>query len=329
NSYKGVFGSTRGRTATSSLFHSQLTATSGISRLMWGLGAYNDRTLGTVSLALAEQYGFPKLIQDIAVDAPDELWNRERHAPPSTGVVVNKVTYRTPDYMLASAQDYHPGEPGGGEHIWQATLGRAAIVFVNHPASASLEDAQAPNFWRGNRVLPRVAQWKDVLIAVHRLPEDDWLGFTHAYFPLHAFDAWELREGWAFAQKGEGYLALTASQDLALVTDGPHTRRELRAPGPYTVWLCQMGRATLDGTFAEFQEKILAVDVAFDDLSVKLTTLRDETLAFGWEDDLLRNGEPEPITGFRHYESAYGYAELPAKELIINLAGQAMRLDLS
>lgn len=329
NSYNGVFGSTRGRTATGSLFHSQLTATSGLSRLMWGLGAYNDHTIGTVSLALAEEYGFPRLIQDIAVGAPDELWSRERHAPPSTGVAVNKVTYRTPDYMLASAQDYRPGEAGGAEHIWQATLGRAAIVFANHPASASLDDAQVPNFWRGNHVLPRVAQWKDVLIAVHKLPEDDWMGFTHAYFPLHAFDAWELREGWAFAQKGKGYLALTASQDLALVTDGPHTRRELRAPGPHTVWLCHMGRAALDGTFAEFQEKILGLDVAFDDLSVELTTLRDESLAFGWEGDLLRNGEPEPITGFRHYESAYGYAELPAEELIITLAGQAMRLDLS
>ena len=50
-----------------------------------------------------------------------------------------------------------------------------------------------------NVILPRVAQWKDVLIAAYQLLKDDWMGFTHAYFPIHAFDEHVLRQGWAFA----------------------------------------------------------------------------------------------------------------------------------
>ena len=39
------------------------------------------------------------------------------------------MTYKTPDYMLCSAQDWLPGELGYQQHIWQATLGPDAVVF--------------------------------------------------------------------------------------------------------------------------------------------------------------------------------------------------------
>jgi hypothetical protein len=258
--------------------------------------------------------------------------------------------YRTPDYMLGSVQDYHPGAPGGSEHVWQATLGPAARVFVNHPASASLGAARRPNFWRGNGSLPRVAQWQDALMAIYNLPEDDWMGFTHAYFPAYAFDASMIRDdagglSWAFAQKGAGYVALTALVDpaprataaglqrLTLSETGLHTGRELRVYGRRVAWLCQMGREAQDGTFAEFQEAVLGLAPAFEDLSVRMPTLRGDTLTFGWSGPLLRNGEPEPDrveggAGFRHFESMYGIAELPAEELVIVYGEQALRLHL-
>jgi hypothetical protein len=306
-----------------------LAATSGVSRLMWGMGAFNHHLRAAVSMACADSYAFPRLIQAIATDQPAAMWHRERHALGSAADAVDKVTYKTPDFMLSSAQDYRPGEPGDQEHLWQATLGPAAVVFVNHPASASERMARRPNNWRGNGVLPRIAQWQDALIAVHKLPADDRMGYTHAYFPLHAFDAYEIRGGWAFAQKDDGYLALTASQGLELVETGQHARYELRSPGAHNVWLCQMGRAAQDGTFAEFQEKVLGVDVTFEDLAVRWETLRGETLSFGWEGPLERDGEEEPITGFDHYQGPYGVAEMPAEEMIVMYRGQAMRLRLA
>jgi len=336
NSFKGVFGSTRGLTETGQIFHGMLEATSGICRLMWGMGAFNSQTIGYVSLACAEEYGFPQLIQAIATDLPEGLWSRERHAPGLAGGeaefrvdVVDKVTYRTPDYMLSSVQDYRPGEAGSREHVWRATLGPAATVFTNHPACSSFDVARRPNFWRGNAILPRVAQWQDSLIAIYALPEDDWMGFTHAYFPAYAFDAYALRDGWAFAQKDAGYIALTAARGFALLETGMHAGLELRSYGRRNIWLCQMGRVTQDGTFSQFQEAVLRQAPAFEDLSVRYTTLRGETLSFGWEGPLLRNGEVEPITGSRHYDSPYGVADLPAEEIVIMVGERALRLRLS
>jgi hypothetical protein len=342
NSYKGTFGSTHGRTYTPHIKGARQEATSGISRLMWGMGAFNNHILATVSLACMENYEFPLILGSIAADLPNEMWNRERHAGQleewcdlATGEwKVSKVTYKTPDYMLCSAQDYHPGESGYQQHIWQATLGPDAVVFVSHPPCLSEEGSHRPNAWHGNVVLPRVAQWKDVLIAVHRLPDDDWLNLTHAYFPAWAFDEHVLREDandhvWAFARKGQGYLALTAARGLEWMTRGDNAYRELRSYGQHNVWLCHMGRAALDGDFSTFQDKMLGLDVNFAELDVRCPTLRGETLSFGWEGPLMRNDQVEPIKGFKHYDNPYCVTDLPASRLEVHYGEQTMRLDFS
>jgi len=333
NSFKGCLASAHAVAEVPELLHGMLNATSGIGRLMWGMGTFNSQTMGYVSLACADDYGFPLIIQDVAKALPDGLWSSERHAPGlvvsptvSEAEAVNTVMYRTPDTMLSSVQDYRPGTPGDREHVWQATLGSAAVVFTNHPACSSVDPARRPNYWRGNGVLPRVAQWQDVLIAVYALPDDDWLGLTHAYFPTYTFDAYAIRDGWAFAQKDNGYLALTAARGIALLETGMHARHEVRSYGQHNVWLCQMGRAAQDGTFLDFQAAVLGQPLTFDELSVRYTSLRGDALAFDWQGDLLRNGTVEPVGGSRHFDSPYGIAELPAEEMVIAVDGRALRL---
>jgi hypothetical protein len=247
------------------------------------------------------------------------------------GEEVNKVTYKTPDYMLASAQDFHPGEKGYQQHIWQATFGPDAVVFVNHPSCVSENGAHRPNFWSGNYVLPRVAQWKDVLIALHQLPEEDWLGFTHAYFPVYAFDEYAIRGDWAFARKGEGYLALGAWKGLSLIKRGPGAYRELRSYGQQNVWICQMGRAAIDGDFDAFQNAVLRreLDVETGDsaVAVRFASLRGERLEFSWDGPFLRDGEQVALSEFKHYENPYCVAELPAKSMDIQFGEYLMRLQ--
>jgi hypothetical protein len=341
NSFNGVFGSTHGRSYTSLILSGRDERTSGISRLLWGQGALNDRITGSVALACAQSYELPGLIEAIALDQPSQLWNRERHAGQreewcdrsSDAWEVNKVTYKTPDYMLASAQDYRPGEQGSQQHIWQATLSPDAVVFTNHPVCVHEENDLRPNFWSGNGVLPRVAQWKETLIALYRLPDDDWMGWTHAYFPVAIFDDFQLHDGWAFGRKGDGYIALTAANGLHLQERGPWAYREIRSPGLHNIWLCHMGCKAEDGDFSSFIQTILTHAPRFDDLTenlaVTLQTPRGEQLAFAWQGPLLLNGNPEPLTGFRHYDNPYCQADLPAEEMFIRYQDQQMRLNFA
>ncbi|HMP42568.1 MAG TPA: hypothetical protein PKA05_19470, partial [Roseiflexaceae bacterium] len=147
NSYRGAFGSTHGRTYTPYIKGARLELTSGISRLLWGMGVYNQHLLGSVPLACAGSYELPPVIAEIATATVEELWSREQHRQQLTFAydrddgthVVNKVTYRSADGMLCSAQDYRPGEPGYQQHIWQATLSHDAAVVVTHPPCVSQE----------------------------------------------------------------------------------------------------------------------------------------------------------------------------------------------
>jgi hypothetical protein len=334
NSFRGVFGSTHGRTYSPYIKSGRMEPTSGMGRLAFGMGCFNDRILGTVSMACASGYDLPALIAAIAADKPEELWNRERHAGMMEAWCdlqdgaweVNKVTYKTPDYMLSSAQDFMPGTRGYQQHIWQATFGPDAVVFVTHPPCVSEEGSHRPNFWHGNVVLPRVAQWKDFLVAVHNFPADDWMGFTHAYFPSAAFDEYLMRDGWAFARTESGYIALTACRGVTLTTGGPSAYQELRSYGVQNTWLCHMGRAAVDGGFGDFQEKILALRIDLTDLGVRAETLRGQQVQFGWEGPLLVDGALQPITGFKHYDSPYCEVEQDAGEMLLRYQDQALRL---
>ena len=336
NSFKGVFGSAHGATSAASITDGRMEPTSNVSRLLWGMGCWNQHLAAAILLARSEQYELPEIVGAIAVDRPEEFWARERHVTAWSGVdpkaapcgEVNTVTFKTPDTMLSSAQDYRPGEPGGDEHIWQATLSTEAVVFVNHPGCMNQKQAYRPNFWRGNGVLPRVAQWKDLLIALYRLPDDDWRGYTHAHFPLAAFDQHALQGGWAFACEGEGYLAISASHGFELLTSGPGAYRELRAAGKQNVWLCQMGRAAQDGSFAEFKTRVLALSVALDGLQVSCTSLRGDALTFGWTGPFTVNGMAQPLSGFKHYENPYCVCDLGAAEMEIQHGEWLLRLNL-
>lgn len=355
NSYRGAFGSTQGAADSLSIRSARIAPSSGLSRLLWGMGIFNEHMMGSVSLACSDIYLLPPIIGAIAADLPEAMLNRERHsaAPPAEGDQeaaaledscigpameytsakkrsnweVNKVTYKTPDYMLCSAQDYRPGQPGTQEHIWQATFGADAVVFVNQPACLSESEAHRPNCWRGNTTLPRVAQWRDVLIAVHNFPDCDGVaGLTHAHFPVRAFDEYCLQGGWAFARKGDGYLALTAAQGLTMTERGEQAFRELRSFGQKNLWLCHLGRRAEDGDFADFQRRVLALRVEFTQFSVHCTTLRRETLSFGWTGPLRVNGREKAISGFRHYENPYCGVELGDSQLELVHGEDALRL---
>jgi hypothetical protein len=329
NSWHGIYGSSRGCADTPEVLSPRLEPTSGICRLMWGMGNFNESVMGGVSLALCQTYELPAPIEKIARDATGAVWTRERSGRPGNDWAVNRVTYKTQDFMLCSAQDYAPGQPGLREHVWQASLGPDAVVFTNHPTNMNDETNHGPNLWAGNGILPRAVQWGDVLMAFYQLPQKDWMGFTHAYFPVSAFDEYQVQENWAFARKGKGYLALFAAGGYQWMQEGKTAMRELRSYGSDNAWICHMGQEVLDGDFASFQQKILALDLTAGRKHVEFINLRGDRLSAGWEGSLQVNGEVQSVADFKHYETPYCSVDLPATGMDIVYAGEGVRLKFS
>lgn len=336
-SWKGSYGTAHARTQGQYLKDARHEPVSCIARLMWGVGAWNHG-IGSTAAVACSSYRVPPVVVAVALDRPTQMWARQRQGLPkgaerSVSGPVDTVAFKTPDFMLASAQEFKAGESGENQqqHIWQATLGPEAGVWVNHPACISENGNRRPNFWMGQATFPRVAQWQDALVAVHRLRPTDWLDFTHAYFPTFAFDEYNLDAHWAFARSGDGYLALYAARGLSLVTRGKSAMRELRSPGRENVWLCQMGRRSQDGDFSSFQKKVLALPIMFDALkapTVSWTTLRGQRMEFGWNGPLRLDGKEKPVTNFPHFDNPYCQAPWPTDKLEIRHGAQSWTLEL-
>lgn len=328
-SFQGTFGVPQLLAVPTQLKTGRLAPAATLNRLLFGTGGYTGWLAGVVSLGVARRYSLPELIRSIAYDSTTSAWTVERSARPDEGWEASMVAYKTPDFLLASLQDYYPGQPGPQVHAWQATLGPEAVVFTNHPTCLNQAEHRQAGDWCGCGSLPRIAQWKDALICLYNLPETARLGFTHAYFPVFAFDEYRQESGWVFARKGKAYLALYASTGSKLSEFGDNAGCELRASGSQVAWLCQVGRQDQDGEFKDFCARTLASSVITEGLTVNWHTIRGDRLQFSWTGAFHLNGQEQPLHGGKRFEGPFVDADFPTETMDIGYGDQMVRLSFA
>ena len=243
---------------------------------------------------------------------------------------VNLYTYRTPDYMLSTAQDYRAGYGGDQQHIWQATLAADAVCFTTHPAR---REGPTPNYWAGSGTLPRAAQVENVALAVYNIDTapglylTNRLLFTHAWLPQAAFDEVVERDGWVLARKGEGYLALRSQRPYRWSEERWRGLPcEVVAEGKENIWVCELGRRACDGDFAAFCQRIVAAPLSFGRLRVRYRSPSQGLLEFGWRGPLRREGVPLSLHGYPRYDNPYAQAGFDPAEITIALGQRRLRL---
>jgi hypothetical protein len=243
---------------------------------------------------------------------------------------VDLVTFRTPYYQLSCAQDFRPGRPGYQQHIWHAALGVDAVIFTSHPGTddESGEHLARPNFWAGNRWLPRSAQHRNLLICIHHVPSDDPRPFSHAYFPRQAFDEVEQREGWTFGRKGGGYVALYSQHAARWAEQGVYADIELRAAARDNIWICEMGDERGYASFEHFITAIASSSVACDGLRVSYHSPSLGAVEFGWTGPLLVEGRSIELHGYPRLDNRYGQAQVGERRYRLTHAGEELVLEL-
>lgn len=246
--------------------------------------------------------------------------------------IANQYTYRTPDYLLSSAQDYLPGNAGDQHQVWQATLGPDAVCFTTHPAR---KHGLPPNYWTGSGSLPRVGQVKNVLFAIYRLDKyPAWVAptelfFTHAWLPRDKFEEVIEREGWIFARLGQGYLALLSENPYEWQDyPGENQHREVIVNTRRNIWICELGRQETDGEFNDFIQRILAAQVEFhSNQDVIYHSPSQGVLEFGWKGPLIREGNLVPISEYPRFGSPYSQVEYPSEKITIQTGEHSLHLD--
>jgi hypothetical protein len=153
------------------------------------------------------------------------------------------------------------------------------------------------------------------------------MDFTHAHFPTDQFDECMIKDGWVLGRKGEGYIALTAARGIDLVKEGDNGCRELRSYGMPNVWICQIGRQEVDGSFEEFCAKALATRLEWPGNSVKFQNLRGQLIEFGWEGGLRVDGVEQPLVFPRAIDNPYCQVDIGESQYDIGINETVMRLN--
>ncbi len=255
--------------------------------------------------------------------------------PVTDGVAIqraNTYTYRTDDYMMATAQNYHPGEFADQQHIWTATLGYDFNVFTTHPAKELGEGALglSPNYWVGSGRLPHSVQSKNVNMTIYNI--DDKKGFmekviydyTHAYFPTELFDKHSIEDNIAVGEYNNGYIALIGRNDLVL-KEG--TTDDLIQNGKLSYWICELGSKKDYNSLEDFKTYIEKNIVTFDENKVNLTYKNsNQNLEVTYKGNFLVDGTVIN-TDYPRFDSPYSSTEREPEVMKIEFNNKSLLLD--
>ena len=243
----------------------------------------------------------------------------------------NIYTFRTPDYMLSTSQDYRKGFGGDQHHIWQATLDGEAVCFTTHPGGYGL---QAPDaYWHGNGYLPRALQYRNVAVVIYKTPRTpnvvlaQTLEFTHAFFPADRFDQVVEKNGWVFGRKNDGYLAIYSGNGYRWQDEGEYAGQELIAEGRNNAWVVEMGRKAIDDSFEKFVKRIAAADLHIDGSRVIYHSPSLGCVRAGWSGALQIAGEIINTDTYKRYDKAACEAEFAAEVIDISFGGASLKLE--
>ncbi|WP_433663917.1 hypothetical protein ACQPW1_18465 [Nocardia sp. CA-128927] len=336
NSWHGIHGAAHGRSYVPTLRSSRFEETAPIMWTLWGAGSLNAAALPATALATATNYVLPELIRAVATDLPEEWDGRQAYSGtyrPQRDLLDRPYrsdlrVWRTPDAMLSSVQDYRSGLPGLQEHIWGATLGPEVQVFATHPAADNTSSSARPNAWAGQRILPRAHQHRDTVLVLHRIPESDWFGSTHLWFPTPHMDEWTRHGSWLAGRVSAGYVAVATAGGFRPRTTGDECDQTWLPTGAGLAYVATVGRATTDGTFADFVSALTEPD--FTPESVSWRARDGRALALSWPGAFTVNGSvaidsAEPP----HLDNPAAHVPFGADRLTATWRGHRLVLDLT
>ncbi|MEM1113345.1 MAG: hypothetical protein AAGI11_15640 [Pseudomonadota bacterium] len=254
--------------------------------------------------------------------------------PVTNGVAIqraNTYTYRTADFMIATAQAYHPGSFGDQQHLWNAQLPNDISLFTTHPA-APLSDEGAlsgsPGYWVGSGRFPHVVQEENVVINIFQPPagkgfmEKSVQDFTHAHFPASRFDEHNIEGRYAFGRAGDSYAALISASPLAYA-EGSDS--DLIQEGMDAYWIFEAGSANRDGDYERFKARILANEVNFEAGQLRYAS-NARSYALDYQGDFSVDGEVR-LFDYPRFDSPWASEEREPETIRISHGEHTLELD--
>ncbi|EJZ21496.1 hypothetical protein, partial [Rhizobium sp. Pop5] len=257
SAHHGMLTGSQGRSYEHTLRPGRSVELSAIARLLWGRGWYGRRVHALPQLAVCiRDHGlrFPEALADIAMHQSDDA--QEWAFSQGENRFAALYHYKTRDTALGTIAHYRPGAWGYQETVLHLRLGDQpeAQIWINHPGETIQFGYGRPSLWGGCGTLPRVHQYRDLAILdfdIHEGQPD----FTHAWFPVEAFDETAVDDNLALARSGSGLAMLIGSGELTPVKNGPTAGMELQLAGRKSRWIVRLSDLKREGGLDGMQSR--------------------------------------------------------------------------
>lgn len=300
HSQQGIFASSSGRTYIKEQFGNWSNCPSGLSWIGYGYGVPGHAGKGITSYCLSDYEPPKEFAQWFSIPRGKEMICQTTQGNDG---YVDLYTYKTADYMMTSANDFHPGEPGHQENPFQLTFNAVAQLWVTHPGERVLFGAARPSYWAGNGTLPKVNQYKAFAGLIYDIAPEHPVDFTHLYLPSMEFDRCEVEGKWAFVQLGSAYAAVYCSNGMRMQDFGSNKDRECIAEGRRCIWLVRAAQADEFAAFEDFKAAMreAALDADAEGRRYRFVDPVYGELRCQWGETLYVNDAPMQYSGFDNY----------------------------
>lgn len=299
---------------------------------------------------------FFKLINLEALQKPGRLAEvSRRFKPMPNGIAIqraNQYIYRTKNYQLSNVQRYHPGGFGAQQMLNLLNFGGKSVVFTAHPAREESEKTVRayPGYWAGFGRSPHAVQHENVLLLLYHIPKLPGFlelyrvpQFTHTYLPQAYLDEVHICGRYAFARKGDAFLALIGGSDLEYLpyseasakafknqlNDYPEQRFDLLQRGNRQFWIYELSGAQTE-CFADFMERIKSNPAQYELQDSGADRLRYESggnsYFTSYKGDLAVNDIAQPLEHDR-FDSAWCKAKREQSVLDFESKGNKLHID--
>jgi hypothetical protein len=313
--FEGALVTTHGRVYAPMLKVPDTDGASGIHWLLYGEGHLTNPT-AVVPLA-AGLFRVPDFFSKIAANEDGVTMTRHHEGNDSRFVV-----QRCPDYLMCALQDYRKGEKAAQVHPFQITFKDKVGVFFSCPETSNEGGGHRPDYWSGNGYLPRVFSDQTAAIILCRPGEVGWM--SHAYFERDRFCEVAKQNGWLFARKEDGYLALWSEKGYEIGRRGPYAGRELVCRGE-NAWVVEAGRKADWGDFRRFIESTGSRTPKRDGEKIVYASPTSGTLSMGWEGEPAKDGKKVDLD-YPLVDGPYAYSRYESGELVARYGGEEARL---
>ncbi len=247
--------------------------------------------------------------------------------PVTDGVAIqraNTYTYKTNEFMVATAQNYHPGEFADQHHVFSVTIDNELSLFHSHPR----DDFDKTDHWVGYGRLPHSVQDENINLSIYQISDEKGFmekriyDFTHLYFPQEYMDETIIDENYAFGRKGDVYFVFIGKNDLYYL-DG--SEEEVIQAGTDSYWIFEISSKKDEGSFSSFIKRIENNQITYVEQTLTYVS-NQKTMQVTFLGDFLVNNQIID-TNYERHTTTYAHTIREASTMTFEFNGEKLFLD--